>query len=61
MLKEVKSQHSLGLTLDSKFTFESQLREVVSKAAESGGRLAGKLFDCPRVLKRYINAYVLSS
>ena len=37
------------------------LREVVSKAARSLGivRRAGKLFNCPRGLKSYFNAYVL--
>ena len=38
------------------------MREVVSKAARSLGPVgrAGKLFDCPRVLNSYFNAYVLS-
>ena len=39
------------------------MREAVSKAAMSLGvvRQAGKLFDCPRVLKNCFNAYVLFS
>ena len=52
-----------GVTLDSKLTFETNLREVVVKAARSMGVVhrAGKLFDCPRTLKSCFNAYVLSS
>ena len=44
-------------------TFETHLREVVSKAARSLDvvRRVGKLLDCPRVLKICFNAYVLSS
>ena len=60
-LKEVKSLHILGVTLNSKLTFGTHLREVVSKAARSLWILhrAGKLYDYPRVLKRCFNAYVL--
>ena len=52
-LEEVQSLRILGVTFDSKLTFEIQLREVVSKAARSLGvvRQAGQLFNCPRVLK----------
>ena len=51
------------MTLDSKLTFETHVREVVSKEVKSLEvvRRAGKLFDCPRVLKSYFNAYVLSN
>ena len=49
--------------MDSKLTFETHFQEVVSKAARSLRvvRQAGKLFDCPRVLKGCFNAYGLSS
>ena len=52
-----------GVTYDSKLTFETYVREVVSKAARSLGavRRAGKLFDCLRVLKSCFNAFVRSS
>ena len=42
-------------------TLQTLLREVVSKAIRSLSvmRLAGKLFDCPHVLKSYFNAFVL--
>ena len=47
MLEEVKGVRILGVTLDSKLTFETHLREVVSQVARSLGvmRRAGKLFD----------------
>ena len=62
-LEEVKSLCILGITFDSKLTFEMHLREVVSKAARYTGliRRAGRLFDCPRMLKGCFNAYVWSS
>ena len=52
-LEEVKSLRILQTTLDFKLTFESHLREVVSKAARHLWvvRRAGTLFDCPRVYK----------
>ena len=51
------------VTFDSKLMLETHFRKIVSKAASNLEvvRRAGKLFDCPRVLKRYFNAYVLSS
>ena len=62
-LREVNSLRILGITFDSKLTFEMHLQGVVSKAAKHLGvvRRAGKLFDCPRVLKSCFNAYVLFS
>ena len=62
-LEEVKSLRILGMTFDSKLTFETHVREVASKAARSLGvvRHPGKLFDCPRVLNSCLNAYVLFS
>ena len=44
-------------------TFDAHLWEAVSKAVKSLGIVlrAGKLFDCPRVLKSCFNAYALSS
>ena len=53
----------LGVTIDSKLTFEAHLREVASVAARSLEvvRRAGKLFRYPRVLKICFNAYALSS
>ena len=36
-LEEIKSLRVLGITLDSKLTFETHLREVVSKAARRVG------------------------
>ena len=62
-LEEVKGLRILGVTVDSKLTFETHLREVVSKAAKSLSivRWAGKFFDCSRVLKSCFNAYVLSN
>ena len=60
-LEEVKSLRILRVTIDSKLTFETHLREVVSKAARRLGVVyrTGKLFDCMRVLKSCFNAYVL--
>ena len=62
-LEELKSLRILGVTLDSKLKFETHVREVGSKVARSLGvvRRAGKLLDCPRVLKSCFNAYVLFS
>ena len=62
-LEELKCLHIFGVTLDSKLTFEINLREVGSKAARSLGVVAqaGTLFDCSRVLKSCCNAHVLSS
>ena len=59
-LEEVKSLCILGVTLDSMLTFGTHFREVMSKAARTLGILcrAGKLFDCPRVLKNCFNSYV---
>ena len=52
----------LGVTLDSEFTFETHLREVVAKAARSLESCATeKLFDCSHVLKICFISYVLSS
>ena len=47
--------------MGSKLSFETHLGEVVSKAAWSMGVVcrAGKLFDCPRLLKSSFNAYVM--
>ena len=61
-LEEV-SLRILGVSYDSKLTFEIHLREAVSKAARtlSVVRRTEKLFDCPRELKSYFNAYVLSN
>ena len=52
-LEEVKSLRILGVSFDSKLTFETHLCEVVSKAARSLAvvRWAGNLFDCSRVVK----------
>ena len=60
-LEERKSLHVLGVTLCSKWSFETHLLEVVSKTAWSLGvvRQAEKLFDCPHVPKSCFNAYVL--
>ena len=60
-LDDVKSLRILVVTFNSKLTFETHLREVVSKAAMSLGfvRRTGKLFDCPRVLKSCFKAYIL--
>ena len=61
--EEVKSVRIIGVILDSKLTFETHLRHVMSKEARSLGVMlqAGKLFECPRVLKSCFNVYVLSS
>ena len=60
-LEELKSLRILGVTLNSKLTLGIHLHEAVSKSARSLGvvRQAGKLFDCPCVLKSCFNAYVL--
>ena len=44
-------------------TFETRLREVMSKAPRNQEvvRRAGKLFDCPRVIKGCFNTYILSN
>ena len=49
--------------VDPKLTFETHMREVVSKAARNLGALcrAGKLFNFLRVLKGCFNAYALYS
>ena len=62
-LEEVKSLLILRVTFDPKLKFEMHFREVVSKTARNLGVVcrAGKLFDCPRVLKGCFNAYVLST
>ena len=63
VLEEIKRLRILRMTIDFKLTFETNMRQVVSKPARSLGvvRGSGKLFDCPRVLKSCFNAYVLSS
>ena len=60
-LEEVKSLRILGVIFDSKLMLGTHLPEVVSKAARPLDvvRRAGKLFDCPQVLKSCFNAYVL--
>ena len=60
---EVKTVYSCSDLIDSKSTFKTHLREVVSKAASSLGVVyrAGKLFDCLRVLKSCFKAQVLYS
>ena len=62
-LEDVKSLRIFRVTFDSKLTFETHLREVVSKAARSLGVVPrlGKLFDCSRVLNNCFNAYILSN
>ena len=47
-LEKLKSRRTLGVTLDSKLTFETYIRKVVLKAATSLGavRREGKLRDC---------------
>ena len=58
-IEELKTLRILGVTLDSKLTFETNLRKVVSKVAKSLSVVnrARKLFDCPRVFKSCYNAY----
>ena len=62
-LEEVKGLRILGVILNSKLVFETYLLEVVSTAARSLRvvRRAGMIFDSPRILKSYFNAYVLST
>ena len=62
-LEEIKESRILGVTFDSKLTFENQLRGVISMAARNLGvvRRAGKLFDYLHMPKGCFNAYVLSS
>ena len=62
-LEELTSLHIPGVTLDSKLTFETHLREVVSMAGRCLGLLrpAGKFCDCSRVPKSCFNVYVLPS
>ena len=57
---EVKSLRILGVTLDSKLTLETHLRDVVSKAARNLAdvRRAGKVFDYPRVFIRAISIHM---
>ena len=61
--EEIRSLCILGVTFDPKLTFETHLREVVSKAARGLGvvRQVEKLYDCPGVLKSCFNACVLSN
>ena len=63
VIEEVKSLPVLGVTLDSKLTFETHLREVVSKTAINLGvaHRTAKLCDCLRELMDNFNAYVLSN
>ena len=60
-LEEIKGLRILGVNLESKWTYETHLRESLSKEARSLRvvRRAGKLFDSPRVPKNCFNAYVL--
>ena len=62
-LEEVNGLCILGVTLDSKLSFEMHLRKVMSKTAWSLSAVcrAGELFDCPRVLRNCFNAYVMSN
>ena len=62
-LEQLKSVRILGVTSGSKLTFQTHLREVVSKAARKLGvvRRARQLFDCPRDVISCFNTYVLSS
>ena len=50
-LEEVMMLRILGVTFDCWLTFETHLRKVMSKAAR-----AGKLFNCPRMVKICFNA-----
>ena len=45
-LEEIKSLYIFGVTLDSKMTFETNLREVVSTAARSLGVVRCRSFIC---------------
>ena len=58
--EKAKSLRILGVTFDSELTFETNLREVMSKTAKSLAvmRRAKKLFEWPRVLKSCFNAHV---
>ena len=60
-LEEVNGLRILGITLDSKMTFMTHLREIAWNASGSLGvvRQVGKLFAYPRVLNSCFNAYVL--
>ena len=62
-VKSLRILRILGITLDSKLTFETLFLEVVSNTAKNLEvvRRASKLFDCPRVLKRCFNACILST
>ena len=62
-LEELKSLRNLEVTFEAKLTSETHLYEVVSKAARSLGivRWERYLFDCPHVLKRWLNRDGLSS
>ena len=51
--------YSLG-NLRPVLTFETHLRGCVEGSQEYVCR-AGKLLDCPRVLKSFFNAYILPS
>ena len=59
----IKSLRVLGVTLDSTLTCKTHLREVVLRAARTLWVVfqVGKLFNCPCVLKRCFDAYVLTS
>ena len=62
-LEEIRSFCVIWATLNSKLTFESKLREVVSESTRSMGieRFAGNLIDCLRVLKSCFNAPIFSN
>ena len=59
-LEEVKSLRILWVTLDSKLTFETHMRETVPKVARSLAvvRRVGNLFDCPRGLIRAVSIHM---
>ena len=58
-LDVVKSLRITGVIVDSKLTVEGS---CVNNSQESGGLCrTEKLFNCPRVLKGYFNAYVSTS
>ena len=64
-LEEVKSLCIFGATLDDKFTFETFLREVVSKAARSLAVVAEQesylvVHVCSRTVSKYICCSALS-